>query len=108
MSKDNDLVMNVVTRTSDLVSACKRFEDVDYITVDTEFIRDNTYWPQVCLIQVASQDEAIAVDPLSKELDLDPVSQASDQRRCRQGIPRRAAGYRDILSIGRGNTGAPL
>ena len=72
MSKDDDLVMNVVTRTSDLVSACKRFEDVDYVTVDTEFIRDNTYWPQVCLIQIASKDEAIAVDPLSKELDLDP------------------------------------
>ena len=72
MSKDNVSVMNVVTRTSDLVSACKRFEDVDYITVDTEFIRDNTYWPQVCLIQIASKDEAIAVDPLSKDLDLDP------------------------------------
>ena len=72
MSKDNDLVMNVVTRTSDLVAACKRFEDVDYITVDTEFIRDNTYWPHLCLIQIASKDEAIAVDPLSKELDLDP------------------------------------
>ena len=72
MSKDIDLVMNVVTRTSDLVSACQRLRGVDYITVDTEFIRDNTYWPQICLIQVASEDEAIAIDPLSRDLELKP------------------------------------
>ena len=72
MSKDVDLVMNVVTRTSDLVSACQRLRGVDYITVDTEFIRDNTYWPQICLIQVASEDEAVAIDPLSRDLELKP------------------------------------
>ena len=70
--KDTDLVMNIVTRTPDLVSACDRLKDVDYITVDTEFIRDNSYWPQVCLIQVASKDEAIAIDPLSQALELEP------------------------------------
>lgn len=64
--------MNVVTRTTDLVSACNRLLDVEYITVDTEFIRDNSYWPQVCLIQVASEDEIIAIDPLSQELELQP------------------------------------
>lgn len=64
--------MNVVTRTSDLVSACRRLESAQYITVDTEFIRDNSYWSQVCLIQVASDDEAIAIDPLSKDLDPGP------------------------------------
>lgn len=64
--------MNLVTRTPDLISACNRLLEVDYITVDTEFIRDNTYWPKVCLIQVASQHEVIAIDPLSQDLKLQP------------------------------------
>ena len=66
------MVMNLVTRTADLVSACRRFEQAEFITVDTEFIRDNTYWPRLCLVQVASQSESIAIDPIGQELDLDP------------------------------------
>ncbi len=64
--------MNLVTRTPDLISAGNRLLEVDYITVDTEFIRDNTYWPKVCLIQVASQHEVIAIAPLSQDLKLQP------------------------------------
>ena len=45
----------------------------DFVAVDTEFIREKTYWPILCLIQIATRDQAVAIDPLTKGIDLRPV-----------------------------------
>ncbi len=65
--------MQVITTTDELSQLCKRLGGKTYITVDTEFVREHTYWPRLCLIQVANRDEAAAIDPLAKDLSLDPL-----------------------------------
>jgi ribonuclease D len=62
--------MTLITQTNNLESFCKRAEVSSYITIDTEFVRETTYWPQLCLIQVGLKDEAVAIDPLAEGIDL--------------------------------------
>lgn len=62
-----------ITDTNDLITLCQRLEQADFITVDTEFLRDNTYYPKLCLIQVADDEGAHAIDPLAEGLDLKPL-----------------------------------
>ena len=62
--------MTVVTSTPALEAACRRLATHPYVTVDTEFLRETTFWPKVCLIQIASEEEALAVDVLAPDLDL--------------------------------------
>ena len=83
----------MITTTKNLEALCKRFSKHSFITVDTEFIREKTYYPQVCLIQLASPDEATCVDPLAPELDLTPLFQLFQDKNvikvfhaCRQDI----------------------
>lgn len=59
-----------IQTTEELNQLCQRLADHPFVTVDTEFIREKTYWPQLCLIQIASVDEAVCIDPLAKEMDL--------------------------------------
>jgi len=65
--------MQPITTTDALVQFCERLQKADFITVDTEFLRDHTYYPKLCLIQVASDDEAHCIDPLAPGLDLNPL-----------------------------------
>ncbi len=64
--------MKVIITTIELEDFCKRAQNAAFITVDTEFIRESTYWPQLCLIQVGLEDEAVIIDPLAKDLNLEP------------------------------------
>lgn len=64
--------MKLITTTADLADACARLASHPFVTVDTEFLRETTYYPKLCLIQLASPDEALLVDPLAPELDLAP------------------------------------
>jgi ribonuclease D len=64
--------MTLLASTDDLRAACARFAAHDFVTVDTEFLRETTFWPQVCVIQIATDDEAIAIDALAEGLDLTP------------------------------------
>ncbi|MFI5012893.1 MAG: ribonuclease D [Hyphomicrobiales bacterium] len=64
--------MNVITTTADLTAACERLARHPYVTVDTEFMRETTYYPKLCLVQVASIEEALIIDPLAVDLDLEP------------------------------------
>ena len=64
--------MNVITDTDALARACKLLSDQEFTTIDTEFLRENTFWPQLCLIQMAGPEGEFIVDPLAKNLDLAP------------------------------------
>ncbi len=62
--------MPLIKTTKALEDACRRFANHAYVTVDTEFLRETTFWPKLCVIQIASDDEAVAVDGLAEGLDL--------------------------------------
>ncbi len=64
--------MTPITNTNDLIAFCEAIKSAPFITVDTEFMRETTYWPKLCLIQAASDDHAAIIDPMAKELDLKP------------------------------------
>jgi ribonuclease D len=65
--------MSIITDTKSLAEFCERLAKSTYVTVDTEFMREKTYWPQLCLVQLANDDEAMAVDALADGLDLAPL-----------------------------------
>jgi ribonuclease D len=65
--------MTIIADNQKLAEFCRLQAGADYVTVDTEFIRDNTYWPQLCLIQIAGSEQAAVIDPLAPGLDLSPV-----------------------------------
>ncbi len=65
--------MHVITTTSELAEACARLAKHPFVAVDTEFLREETYWPNLCLVQMAGPDEALIVDPLAKGIDLAPL-----------------------------------
>ena len=65
--------MSVIVDNSSLKSFCDRLSESSYITVDTEFMREKTYWPRLCLVQLANIDEAAAIDTLAEGLNLAPL-----------------------------------
>ncbi|CZT34800.1 ribonuclease D [Rhizobium sp. 9140] len=64
--------MDIIDTTAALQAACDTLATAPYLTIDTEFLRETTFWPQLCLIQMAGPDIAVIVDPLAKGLDLAP------------------------------------
>ena len=63
----------LITDTESLEKLCERLARSDFVAVDTEFMRENTYWPDVCLFQVANGEEAAAIDPKADGIDLTPL-----------------------------------
>lgn len=63
----------VITDTASLAALCERLAHEPFVTVDTEFMREKTYYPLLCLIQIAGEKEAAAVDPLAPGIDLAPL-----------------------------------
>ncbi|MEO8650770.1 MAG: ribonuclease D [Hyphomicrobiaceae bacterium] len=64
--------MNVVTTTDGLAVLCRQLATSTYVAVDTEFMREQTFWPKLCLVQLASPDAEAIVDPLAEGIDLAP------------------------------------
>jgi ribonuclease D len=64
--------MHLVTSTSDLAQICQRLVTAEFITVDTEFMREQTFWPELCLVQIASDTVEAVVDPLAAGIELAP------------------------------------
>lgn len=63
----------LISSTDDLAALVSRMKGHGFVAVDTEFMRENSYWPDLCLVQVASPDEAAAIDPKADGLDLEPL-----------------------------------
>ncbi|MGJ5041146.1 MULTISPECIES: ribonuclease D [unclassified Bradyrhizobium] len=62
--------MDLITTTADLAAACARLARHPVVTVDTEFLRETTYYPLLCVVQMASPDEAVVIDALAEGIDL--------------------------------------
>jgi len=63
--------MEIINDSYSLQKLCKKIEDSDYLAIDTEFLRDKTYYPKLCLIQIANDSIEAIIDPIS-EINLDP------------------------------------
>lgn len=64
--------MDLISTTKDLAEACARLARSSFVTVDTEFLRENTYYPLLCVAQLACREEAVVVDALADGIDLAP------------------------------------
>jgi ribonuclease D len=65
--------MTIISDSRALEAFCARQQRADFVAVDTEFMRERTYWPILCLVQVAGPDEAAAIDALAPDIDLEPL-----------------------------------
>ncbi|USI73017.1 ribonuclease D [Sphingomonas morindae] len=63
----------LITDSATLAELCDRLAQSPFVAVDTEFMRENSYWPELCLIQIADEKEAAAIDPKAPGLDLAPL-----------------------------------
>jgi ribonuclease D len=66
-------IHDLITTTAALADLCSRLAKSEFVAVDTEFMRENTYWPELCLVQIANTEEAAAIDPLADGIDLTPL-----------------------------------
>src|SRR5262245_65251456 len=64
--------METVTTTDDLAAACDRLARHPFVTVDTEFLRETTYYPLLCVVQMASTEESVVIDALAPGIELAP------------------------------------
>lgn len=86
--------MTLITTNKDLKSLCTKLKKSEYLTVDTEFIRERTYWPHLCLVQVCGDDgEPYAIDPLAEDIDMKPFYELMNDKKilkvfhaCRQDL----------------------
>jgi ribonuclease D len=63
----------LITDSKQLAEFCARLSKSEFVAVDTEFMRENTYYPELCLVQLANEQEAAAIDPKAEGLDMTPM-----------------------------------
>lgn len=66
-------IHGLIEDSATLANLCSRLANSPYVMVDTEFMRENTFWPELCLIQIADANEAAAIDPKAPGLDMQPL-----------------------------------
>jgi ribonuclease D len=67
------LIHPLITESDALAALCKELSSANFVAVDTEFMRENTFWPELCLIQIADEHQAAAIDPMAPGLDMAPL-----------------------------------
>lgn len=65
--------MTLITKTEQLAHFCAAQANTDFVTIDTEFMRERTYWPKLCLVQLGGPNDTVAIDPLVDTLDMTPL-----------------------------------
>ena len=70
--------MTLITTTDALAAFVERMRAETFVTIDTEFMRDRTYWPKLCLMQIAGAGEAVEIDPLAPGIDMAPLAALVD------------------------------
>jgi len=65
--------MSLLTTSDAVTAACERLSKERFVCVDTEFMRERTYYPKLCLVQISGKTEAVAIDTLAKDIDLSPI-----------------------------------
>src|SRR5438270_29825 len=65
--------MSLITDTDALAAFCARQQGADFVAIDTEFMRERTFWPVLCVVQVAGPGETAAIDALAEGIDLAPL-----------------------------------
>ncbi|MGN6376908.1 MAG: ribonuclease D, partial [Sphingomonas sp.] len=68
-------IHDLIEDSATLANLCHRLSNAPFVCVDTEFMRENTFWPELCLIQIADENEAAAIDPMAPGIDLTPLLQ---------------------------------
>ncbi|MES2443764.1 MAG: ribonuclease D [Pseudomonadota bacterium] len=66
-------IHDLIDDSASLANLCARLATKPYVVVDTEFMRENSYWPELCLIQIADDEEAAAIDPMASGIDMKPL-----------------------------------
>jgi ribonuclease D len=66
-------IHDLIEDSASLANLCARLSQSPFVAVDTEFMRENTFWPELCLIQIADANEAAAIDPKAPGLDMGPL-----------------------------------
>jgi ribonuclease D len=67
------LIHPLITDSDALAKLCSELSSANFVAVDTEFMRENTFWPELCLIQIADEHQAAAIDPMAPGLDMTPL-----------------------------------
>ena len=89
--------MKIITDTDELAKICLEISKHDFVTVDTEFLRETTFWPKLCLIQMGWPGGEVIVDVLAKGFDLAPFFELMGDAQRRQSVPCCAPRYRNHL-----------
>ncbi|MGL4490552.1 MAG: ribonuclease D [Rhizobiaceae bacterium] len=100
--------MNVILTTSQLEDAVAALAANDFVAVDTEFIRETTFWPELCLIQMATPDYSCLVDPLANDMDLAPFFRLMADERVTKVFHAARQDLEIVHKLGGGLIPAPL
>ena len=87
--------MELITTQHELESVVAELARAEFVTVDTEFIRETTFWPELCLIQMAAPGVTALIDPLAPGIDLKPFFELM----ANEAVTKVFLGFIDITSI---------